>query len=101
MAMSLPAFSGLFASSMAARAAAPEEMPTIRPSLSASCLAISMASSDPTWMISSRRSVSRMPGMNPAPMPWILWGPGPEPESTALSLGSTATTFTLGFLLLR
>ena len=39
--------------------------------------------------------------MNPAPMPWILWGPGPEPESTALSLGSTATTFTLGFLLLR
>ena len=30
-------------------------------------------------------------GMKPAPMPWILWGPGLPPERTGLSAGSTAT----------
>ena len=29
--------------------------------------------------------------MKPAPMPWILCGPGGPPDSTALSSGSTAT----------
>eukprot|EP00982_Pelagococcus_subviridis_P010918 31036-Pelagococcus_subviridis.AAC.14 len=99
--MSFPAFSGRFASSIAASAAAPEEMPTMSPSLRASSFAISIASSLPTWMISSRISVSRMPGMNPAPMPWILCGPGPDPLKTADSFGSTATTLTFGFLDLR
>ncbi len=32
--------------------------------------------------------------MKPAPMPWILWGPGEPPDKTGLSLGSTATTCT-------
>ena len=35
--------------------------------------------------------------MKPAPIPWILWGPGDPPDKTGLSLGSTATTCT-GFL---
>ena len=33
---------------------------------------------------------------NPAPMPWILCGPGGIPESTAEVAGSTATTCVLG-----
>lgn len=73
------------------RVAAPEEMPHMRPSLSASCLAISTASSEAILITSSMMSVSQFPGMNPAPMPWILWGPGFPPESTGLSVGSTAT----------
>ena len=39
--------------------------------------------------------VSQFPGMNPAPMPWILWGPGLPPEITGDSAGSTAMTFTV------
>ena len=31
--------------------------------------------------------------MNPAPMPWILWGPGLPPDSTGDSEGSTATSY--------
>lgn len=38
----------------------------------------------------SIRLVSRLPGMNPAPMPWILWGPGAPPLITGDSVGSTA-----------
>jgi len=41
---------------------------------------------------SSYTLVLSTPGTNPAPMPWILCGPGPPPDSTGLSLGSTATT---------
>ena len=44
----------------------------------------------PTCRVSSRRLTSRLPGMKPAPMPWILWGPGALPEMTADSVGSTA-----------
>ncbi len=43
------------------------------------------------WTTSSMMLVSRFPGMNPAPMPWILWGPGLPPEMTGDSAGSTAT----------
>lgn len=39
--------------------------------------------------------VSKLPGMKPAPMPWILWGPGDPPEMTGLSDGSTATICTV------
>ena len=39
--------------------------------------------------------VSQLPGMNPAPMPWILCGPGLPPEITGDSAGSTAMTFTV------
>ena len=64
-------------------------------------LAMSMAASLLIWMISSMMPVSRMPGMKPAPMPWILCGPGLPPLSTGLSAGSTATILTFGFLLFR
>lgn len=42
-------------------------------------------------MTSSMMLVSKLPGMNPAPIPWILWGPGAPPEMTGDSVGSTAT----------
>jgi hypothetical protein len=38
-----------------------------------------------------------LPGMNPAPIPWILCGPGAPPLRTGDSLGSTATVTTSGF----
>ncbi len=40
---------------------------------------------------SSYTSVLRTPGTKPAPMPWILCGPGAPPERTGESAGSTAT----------
>lgn len=43
-AINFPAFSGLLATSTAAAVAAPEEIPTSKPSFRASCLAISTAS---------------------------------------------------------
>ena len=46
-----------------------------------------------TWMVSSSRSTARFPGMKPAPMPWILWGPGGPPLMTGDSVGSTAITW--------
>ena len=45
-----------------------------------------------TWMTSSMSPVSSTPGTNPAPMPWILCGPGLPPDSTGDSAGSTATS---------
>ncbi len=36
--------------------------------------------------------------MKPAPMPWILCGPGAPPDRTGESVGSTAIIFTEGFL---
>ena len=39
--------------------------------------------------------------MNPAPMPWILWGPGAPPLMTGDSAGSTATTRMAGFFSFR
>ena len=38
-----------------------------------------------------------MLGTKPAPMPWILCGPGWPPESTGLSVGSTAIALNDGF----
>ena len=57
-----------------------------------------MDSSLVTWMTSSMSLVSRMLGTKPAPMPWILCGPGLPPESTGLSVGSTAMALNSGFL---
>ena len=53
---------------------------------------MSQGSGRPTWMVSVSRSVCRLPGMKPAPMPWILCGPGLPPEMTGDSVGSTAMT---------
>ena len=39
--------------------------------------------------------------MNPAPIPWILCGPGCPPDITGDEMGSTATAFKSGFLGLR
>ena len=49
-----------------------------------------------TRTISFSRSMRSTEGMNPAPMPWILCGPGLPPDSTGDSVGSTATTCTEG-----
>lgn len=51
----------------------------------------------PTVKISLISLVSSTPGTKPAPMPWILCGPGLPPLSTGLSAGSTATMCRLGF----
>ena len=48
-------------------------------------------------MISSTRLISITFGINPAPIPWILCGPGCSPDNTADVAGSTAIIFTSGF----
>ena len=80
----------------AAVRAAPEEMPTGTPSSRATRRALAKASSLLTVTTSSYTSLSRMAGAKPAPMPWILCGPGLPPERTGLSAGSTATTWKPG-----
>src|SRR5271157_2910837 len=74
--ISAPAFSGRLAATIAATAAAPQEMPHSISSSRASRRAISKASSSRTVITSSMTRVLRTSGMNPAPMPWILCGPG-------------------------
>jgi hypothetical protein len=77
-----PLFSGRFASSIAAHTFAPEEMPARIPSSFASRRAIAKASSFVTWMHSVICACPpssfrcRLFGTNPAPVPWILCGPG-------------------------
>mmetsp|Transcript_17445 Transcript_17445/g.49058 ORF Transcript_17445/g.49058 Transcript_17445/m.49058 type:complete len:236 (-) Transcript_17445:61-768(-) len=97
----LEAFSGRAATCSAACTAAPAEIPESRPSSVASLRAMAMASSLPTGITSSMTSRLSTSGTKPAPMPWILCGPGCPPESTGDSLGSTATTCTAGFIALR
>ena len=77
--------------SIAAAIAAPDEMPTGMPSSRATRRAVSKAVWLPTVTTSSIRPRSRIAGTKPAPMPWILCGPGWPPESTGESSGSTAT----------
>ena len=60
----------------------PSEMPPRIPSSRAIRRAMFIASSLPTVMISSITAVSRTSGTNPAPMPWIGWGPFGPPDST-------------------
>ena len=55
-----------------------------------------IASAGATCTISSISAVSRMAGMKPAPMPWIGCGAGDPPDSTGLSVGSTAIIFRPG-----
>ena len=47
------------------------------------------------------RSRSRIAGTKPAPMPWILCGPGAPPDRTGESSGSTAIIRTLGLRALQ
>mmetsp|Transcript_8328 Transcript_8328/g.21495 ORF Transcript_8328/g.21495 Transcript_8328/m.21495 type:complete len:290 (+) Transcript_8328:313-1182(+) len=89
----LPLFSGSFSSSREAMTAAPELKPTMTPSSFAMRRAMVMASSELTATTSSTSDSSITFGTKPAPMPWILCGPGLPPERTGLSVGSTAKTF--------
>ena len=90
--ISFPALSGRLATSSAANAAAPEEIPARIPSSFARRRAYSKDWSFVTWTTSSTRAVSRFFGMKPAPIPWILCGPGAPPEITGEWTGSTATS---------
>lgn len=71
-----PLFSGISAAIFAAAKAAPDEIPHGMPSRRASSRAVARETSLGIWMTSSIRPVSRMEGINPAPMPWILCGAG-------------------------
>ena len=65
----LPAFSGRFASIVAALSAAPDEIPTRIPSLTANALPSVNASSFSIGSTSSYILVLRTSGTNPAPIP--------------------------------
>ena len=80
--ISLPLFSGRFASSVAAHTAAPEDIPTSTPSLRAIAAPVLNASSFSTGIISSYIFVSSVSGTKPAPMPCILCGPETPFERT-------------------
>ena len=69
---------------------------TARPRGARPARAVSIASSSATGMISSSTSRLSTGGTKPAPMPWILCGPGGRPDSTAELAGSTATTRSSG-----
>ena len=97
----LPLFSGLEARIVAAFNAAPEEIPTRIPSLSANARPSSNASSFSIAITSSYILVLRTSGTKPAPIPCILCAPGVPFDNTGLVAGSTATTLTSGFCDLR
>lgn len=92
-----PLFSGLLASSKAAQVAAPDEIPAKIPSFLARLSKVSPASSSLTGIISSIKSVFRILGTNPAPIPWILWGPFSPLANVCEENGSTATILISGF----
>ena len=76
---------------------APLLMPTINPSSFARFRAHSKASSLVTVTTSLTSDLSRFLGMKPAPMPWILCGPGWPPPILADDTGSTAMAWNAGF----
>src|SRR5690606_22748193 len=78
--------------SAATNTLAPAEMPTRSPSSRASRLDTTSASRSSTVRRSVITERSRISGTKPAPMPWILCGPGGRPDKTALRAGSTPTT---------
>ena len=90
--MVFPLFSFLAAIVKAASKAAPEEMPISRPSFFAASLATGNAFSSLVRYISSMILVSKIEGINPAPIPCIPWAPDSLPERTADVSGSMATT---------
>mmetsp|Transcript_57218 Transcript_57218/g.136435 ORF Transcript_57218/g.136435 Transcript_57218/m.136435 type:complete len:388 (+) Transcript_57218:348-1511(+) len=98
--MRFPAIPGRLPTSSAAVTAAPEEMPHRIP-WAPRRRAISIATGPVTFTTSSTMDMSQLPGMNPAPIPWILCGPGLPPDSTADSSGSTAIASSFAFLVLR
>ena len=89
--------SGRFAISSPAVKAAPEDIPTGMPSVRASRRALAIAASFDTLTTPSNRLGSMLAGMKPAPMPWMMCGPGAPPERTGLPSGSTANICRSGF----
>ena len=89
------------ATSSAAWTAAPAEMPARIPSRCASARAVSSASSSSTVITSSITERSSTSGTKPAPIPWILCGPGSPPESTGEAAGSTRDHLDVGAALLQ
>ena len=81
--MFLPAISGPRADLQAAATAAPEEMPTGMPSSRATARAMSndVCVGDRDHLVDDR-ACRELPGTKPAPMPWILCGPGWPPDRT-------------------
>ena len=77
----------------AAARAAPDEMPTAKPSSVAALRAIANAVSLPICSTSSINPRSRMAGTNPAPMPWILCGPGAPPDKNWAVFGFNGDDF--------
>ena len=76
---------------------APVLIPAKTPSSRASRRPHSNASSFVTVITPLNSDVSRFFGTNPAPMPWILCGPGLPPLMTGESAGSTASALKSGF----
>src|SRR3989338_4406300 len=85
------------ATASATKQAAPLDMPTNIPSFCASIFDVLNASLSETVYILSMTDLSNTSGTNPAPIPWILWGPGFPPDNTGDADGSTAIIFTGGF----
>ena len=96
-----PANSGRAATCAAAHILAPLLIPAMIPSSLARRCAQAKESSSSTVMTSSMSEVSRLSGINPAPIPWIRCLPGWPPLMTGDVLGSTAIALKSGFLLLR
>ena len=69
--------------------------------LLAAARAVAPAFSADAWITSVSSDTSITFGTKPAPMPWILWGPGCPPERTGDVSGSTAKSLTPGFFSLR
>ena len=82
--MFLFCISGLDAICIAAQIDAPELIPIGNPSICATVLAISIASSEVTSITSLTNDLSYKGGMKPAPIPKILWLPAGLPLRTAL-----------------
>ena len=73
-----------------ATTATTDEMPAGTPSVRARRRDASNASWFSTVITSSMRLLSKLSGINPAPIPWIGCGAGLPPEITGLAAGSTA-----------
>lgn len=78
-----------------AAAFAPEDIPTSNPSSLANLLTMSIASWVVTVTISSICDLSNISGINPGPMPWMLWNAGSPPTSDNTQAHLLSFTFSL------
>ena len=101
MTIVFPANSSRAAICAVAQSAAPEEIPTNRPSSAAARHANATAESASTSITSSYTVRSRIGGMKLGPIPWIGCPPGVPPLRIGDAAGSTAKIFTSGLRALR